>query len=288
MHIDLIVVPYDSAQRGRRMGRGPLHLAERGAGDVLRARGHTVNEQVIDSPKRFCAEPATAFWLQRTIAGHVAEARERGAFPIVLAGNCNTTVGTVSGLGGGGDIGVVWLDAHGDINTPENTTSGFIDGMALSMLMGLCWRSAVSQVPGFSSVPDDRVVLVGARDLDPGELELLATSAIAHVKADAVRATDVSRALGPAIDAVASRVRRGYLHIDLDVHDPAEVRANEYAAPEGLSRAHVQDVVRLVSGKLALAGAALTAYDPDYDADGRMLAAALDLLGAIADGAAPA
>ena len=73
---------------------------------------------------------------------------------------------------------VLWLDAHGDYNTPETTTGGFLDGMALAMLTGRCWRAMTAQVPGFEPVAEKRVVMFGTRDLDSAGGELLRSSRI--------------------------------------------------------------------------------------------------------------
>src|SRR5688572_13609425 len=127
--INLIRVPYDSGHRGIRMGRGPLHLSERGAADRLRASGHDVVESTVDVPTAFPTEVGTSFAVHRALSATVCAAVASGGFPLILAGNCGTALGTVSGVRGGSpndtsDIGVIWLDAHADFNTPETTTSG--------------------------------------------------------------------------------------------------------------------------------------------------------------------
>jgi len=88
------------------------------------------------------------FALHGLLSEAVQEAVAQDHFPLILAGNCSSTVGTVSGLDKEG-LGVVWLDAHGDYNTPETTTTGFLDGMALSVLTGMCWERMAEGVPGF-------------------------------------------------------------------------------------------------------------------------------------------
>src|SRR5215217_3258315 len=127
------------------------------------------------------AEIGAAVDLDRQLANAVAAARARGAFPLTLAGNCISSVGTVAGLGAG-PTGVLWFDAHGDFNTPETTIGGFLDGMALATVVGRCWTSLAAGVPGFVPVAEENVVLVGARDLDPAEAALLAASGVVHLR----------------------------------------------------------------------------------------------------------
>ena len=288
MQIHLIRVPYDSGQRGLRMGRGPLDFGEYGTADRLRAAGHDVVDTIIDVPVPFPLEVGTSFALHRALSERVCAAVAGGTFPLVLAGNCGSALGTTSGVwaslpNDSSDVGVVWLDAHADFNTPETTTSGFLDGQMLSALTGGCWQALAASIPGFRAVSEANVVLVGARDLDAVEEARLVASRVTWVRAADVRSRGVEAALESPIRALASRVSRVYLHIDLDVHDPAEVRANQYAAPDGLSAEAVRDVARLVGRHVPIAAAALTAYDPAYDADGRMLETGMALIRCIAD-----
>ena len=284
--INLIQVPYDSGHRGLRMGRGPLHLSERGAADRLRASGHDVVESTVDVPTPFPTEVGTSFAAHRALSSTVCAGVANGGFPLILAGNCGTAFGTVSGVRAGlpndiSDIGVIWLDAHADFNTPETTTSGFLDGMSLAALTGRCWQALTASVPGFRPVSDAHVVLVGARDIDAAEEEMLSQSRVMRVEASRLQIAGAQTALDSTFTALARHVSRVYLHIDLDVHEPAEAQANHYAVPGGLSPSTVRDLVRVVGERFEIAAAALTAYDPTYDAEGRMLEAGLELIGEI-------
>jgi arginase len=265
------------------MGAGPDRLAPAVA-EALRRGGHRVTEGAVEAPAGFGAEIATAFALMRSLAAEVRSARATGALPVVLAGNCNTAVGTVAGLatGSGEDLGVVWLDAHGDLETPETTTSGFLDGTGLATLTGRCWHNLARTIPGFRPVAPERVVLVGARDLSAAERRLIDETGIAWVRADEARARGAA-AVAPAVDALAARgVRRIYLHVDLDVHDPGLAPANHYAVSGGLAPDVVREVAALVAERCPILAAALTAYDPDADAEGRMTGVAAELVAAIA------
>ena len=88
----------------------------------------------------------------------------------MLAGNCLTTCGAVAGEAADS---IIWFDQHGDINTPETSSYGFLDGMALATALGLCWRPMANAIPGFHAVDPARCMLVDARDLDPDEKVLL-------------------------------------------------------------------------------------------------------------------
>ena len=286
MHIHTILVPYDSGHRGARMGRGPLHFGEHGASRRLRAGGHQVSETTLDVPTAFPTEVGTSFAVYRSLSEQVRAVVAGGGLPMVLAGNCGSSLGTVSGVRAASPnddsaIGVIWLDAHADFNTPETTTSGFLDGTVLAALTGRGWGALTASIPGFRPVSDTHVVLVGARDIDAGEEQLLASSQVTRVEAARMRLGDARAALDPALTELARHVSRVYLHIDLDVHEPSEARANQYAVPGGLAAGTVRELVRVVAERFSIVAAALTAYDPTYDE--RMLGVGLDLMETIAN-----
>jgi arginase len=263
VNVSLVLVPYDTARRDWGMGRGPAHLLSAGLVEALTSVGHAVELSTVDAAGDDQAEVRTAFQLMAGIADAVRRAREANRFPLVLAGNCNTAVGTVAGLDHIDHTGVVWFDAHGDFNTPETTVTGSLDGMALAMLTGRCWTELSHRVPGFSSVQEDASCLVGARDLDALESLALDQSRVWRVPPE-----DASRRLPAVSREIAARAAGAYLHIDLDVLDLGEGRVNRYASPGGLSAEALVAAIADVGAQLPLRAAALTAYDPGFDRDG--------------------
>jgi arginase len=274
--VTLVVVPYDSGSRAWRMGLGPPVLAD-ALGDSLETAGHSVDVVTIEATSP-TIEIRTAFDLARGVATAVREAIGRNTLPLVLSGNCMSAVGTIAGLDG--DAAVIWLDAHGDLNTPDTTLSGFLDGMALATVTGRCWPSLTAQLGGFAAVPDSQVVLVGARDLDDAERELLAQSDIVQLTTGQARTPEASeRALAAAVRNRA----RVYLHVDLDVLDPTVAPANRSAVPDGLTPEEVSAFVKSVRSARPIAAAALTAYDPSSDPTRQTVRAASQIAAAILD-----
>jgi arginase len=273
--VRMLQVPYDSGHRAARMGAGPPHLVAAGAADRLRATGATVGETVVEPEPGWRSEIATGFELMRRTAEHCRRAVDSGEIPVVLAGNCGITVGVVAGVAAasGRRVGVVWLDAHADFTTPETTSSGFLDGMGLAVLTGRCWTRLAGAVPGHRPVPEEAVVLVGARDFSAGEEAALDRSGVIRVRPAELADLD------EAVDRLATRADTVHLHVDLDVHDPSIAPANGYAAPGGLTAEQVRGVARTVARRLPLCSATLAAYDPSYDQRDRMRDTALDLLG---------
>jgi arginase len=204
----------------------------------------------------------------------VRRAIAQGEFPLVLSGNCNTSVGTIAGAGAEG-LGVVWFDGHADFNTPETTTTGFSDGMGLAIAAGHCWGAMARSVPGFSPVAEENVVLVRVREVEPAEGQRLAASDVAVVGADLIGREGL-RVLAEALDELGSRVGRVHVHLDLDVLDPGKVgKANEFAPGGGLGADELVAALKMVRERFAVASFGIASYDPSFDADGRVLCAAL-------------
>jgi arginase len=261
------------------MGAGPERLIEAGLVTRLREAGHSVATTPIELPNGFFpAEVQSSFELNRALARAVAAAESSGAFPLILSGNCSSALGTVSGLGDP-SVGVLWFDAHGDFNTPDTTPSGFFDGTALATLTGHCWKTAVSDIPGFAPVAEEAVLLVGARSIDAGEGDLLSRSGIERVSAEQARDDFASR-----LARHRETVKDLYLHVDLDVLDRQEGTANSYAEPHGMTAAELKAAVRDIATTFHVRAAALTAFDPAAD-DGRVCTIALDLAVALVDAA---
>lgn len=213
-------------------------------------------------------EIARTFAVNRALSKLVASAANAGELPVVLAGNCNSCLGTVSGARASIES-VVWLDGHADFDTPQTSTHGFFGGMALAALTGACWEALCASIPGYRPVPPDQVTLVGTRHLTA-------------VEEEAITAAGISRVEPSALD----EAREGgvYLHIDLDVLDPALSPANPWAAADGLTPDELVEAVRRVCTRRQVRAAALTAYDPAGDPEGVVATTAVRVLHALGEG----
>jgi arginase len=185
--------------------------------------------------------------LYESVAVAVSDVLAGEGNPTVMSGDCTVALGTVAGLQRAGlDPGVVWFDAHGDVQTMETTTSGFLGGMPLRILVG--YRPELVAVPlGLRAIVEERVVLVDARDLDPPEKEYLRQSRIRRLALEDLSPEALPD--GPL-----------YVHLDLDVVDPTEVPGVRYPAPGGPSLAAVVEAVHMIvrTGQVVGVGIACT------------------------------
>ncbi|MBZ9967157.1 arginase family protein [Mesorhizobium sp. BR1-1-2] len=256
MKVSIILASYDSGHYHGGMGQGPDALIAGGLVEALTMAGHDVAVEDIgrvgDAQER---EIATGFAVCNAVSGEVRIARDRGRFPIVLAGNCLTSAGAVAGEGADA---IIWADQHGDLNTPDTSIYGFLDGMALATVLGLCWRPMAAAVPGFKPVDPSRCVLINARDLDPAEKQLLDTLPVIRTECPgAAEATEKLKAAG---------AQRAHMHLDLDVHDPEVLQANRYVTPGGPGPEQLRQAVCAMALSIPISGITISAYDPAFDA----------------------
>jgi arginase len=264
------------------MGLGPIRLlGDGGLSELLGALRLRVEVEEIEPVDESMPEMARVIELDRRLAVLVRETVDSGSFPLVLAGNCNSCLGTVAGVGPEG-LAVIWFDAHADFDTAEDNVSGFFDVISLSILTGTAFQALAGTIPGFSPIEEPRVVLAGARDLEPYQERRLRGSGVQALFGERLRREGLIAALEPAVEELRSSTSTAYLHLDLDSLDPSEGTANEYSAPGGLSLAELEDGIDLVFERFSVKAAAVTAYDPEEDPEGRMLKTAQRVVAAVA------
>ena len=194
--------------------------------------------------------------LYSSVAAAVAGEAGRGGRPVVTSGDCTTALGTMSGLQRAGiEAGIVWFDAHGDVQTLETTTSGYLGGLPLRLLVGYRPELIAARL-GLRAVPEHQVALVDARDLDPPEVSYLAGAQI--------RRSEVGE-----LDAAGLPGGPLYVHLDLDVIDSGQLPGLRFPAPGGPSPAQVTGALSalLGTGRVAAIGIACTWYPGHSAAD---------------------
>ena len=274
MRIDLVTVPYRYDELGEGLGAGPDALLAADLVAELRAAGIKLGdarEACLDPANRDASRTAVNIGrLGAATAELVADARRRGAGALVLAGDDTAAIGVVSGLqladGAGASIGIVWVDAHGDFNTPETSFSGILAGMPVAILAGLAgplWREAAGLA---APVPTDRIVLAGTRELDDKETELLRSTDVRVVPAGELRADE--RFAG-VIAWLADRCALLYLHVDLDVLDPRFVPSASTPSANGLTIDELVATMGTVLDTGKVAAVAISSLNPGAGARGQ-------------------
>lgn len=185
--------------------------------------------------------------------GQIDDALSGGRVPVIAAADCSIAVTTLPAvLRHRPDARVLWLDAHGDYNTPDTSGSGYLGGMCLA---GACgeWDAGLGE-----TISPERLVLAGVRDLDSGERDLLERSDATVIGASVV---ETLVAVKNALDGAPV-----FIHLDLDVLDPEEFPA-AVPAPGGLSSDKLYDLMEAVAEDSELVGIEVTAFEAPGDAD---------------------
>ena len=269
--ITLLVVPYHLGREGQGMALGPDAYLGGGLEQALASRGYDVRVVRVVRPAPFRDRPSAIADINAELAEAIAAALREGRLPLIAGGNCNVALGAVAGLQQAGlrPAGAVWFDAHGDFNTPTTTPSGFIDGMPLAILTGRCHRRIWARLRRghgalVGPITDELVVHAGGRDLDPGEELEFALSTIARVSSSELLEGG-ARALDPALARLGESAAAVYLHIDIDVLDPATAAAVDFPAPHGLALEDLLAAVARVVSATPVRAVSVTAYDPECD-----------------------
>ena len=186
------------------------------------------------------------------VRDRVAEQLRKLPSPVItIGGDCGVELGAIGTLAAP-NVAVVWFDAHPDLNTPDTSPTGAFSGMVLRTLLG---EGATELVPARPLAPG-QVVLAGVRSFDAAEDEYLAQSGIPVIGPSDVTAESLVAAVR------ATGATSVYIHIDLDVLDPADIEGLAAPQPFGVRATTLVEVIRALTTSLPLAGAGIAAFAP--------------------------
>jgi arginase len=287
--VSLVGVPLDlgSGRRGTDMGPSAIRYAQLQA--ELAALGHEVQDLGnVSFPVAERLEEGDPRARYADAIARVAEEVDRlttaafrqGTLPVVLGGDHSLSLGSVAAaVRCQPEVGLLWLDAHGDFNTPEVSPSGNVHGMVLACLVGL-GPPALVRVGGFGpKLPPGRCALVGVRQLDPGERELLRESGVAVFTMKDVDRYGLAEVVQQALE-VATRGGTCPLHVslDLDVVDPVHAPGVGTPCPGGLSYREVHLAMELVADCGRLVSMDVVEVNPILDEHNRTARLATELV----------
>ena len=271
---------------------GPSAIRIAGVADRLRELGHKVVDdgdiviknmeelKVGNERARYLSEIARASGL---LGRKVERIMERGHFPLVLGGDHSIAVGTVSGIASfcqrqGKKLGLLWIDAHGDINTPETSPSGNIHGMPLAALLGFGARE-LTEIGGVAPKLEARkIALVGIRSLDSGEKSRLKETGVqVHTMAD------IDRHGADSIMKMAlARVTDGtdYVHVsfDLDAVDPTVAPGVGTPVKGGLDYREAHLIMEVIADAGVMTSLEMVEVNPILDQGNTSAAFAVELV----------
>src|SRR5438445_118566 len=291
LSVALIKMPYVGERNVPDTSRGPDYLEQGGIQKLLEDQG-VQTKPVSSTALTTDEEKAYGSWNKLALASGdfakiVSAERRSGYLPVGLLANCNGILGMLSGLQHSGPgakplrVGMVFIDAHGDFNTPETTLSGMLGGMPVAIAAGQCLTRMRLKAGLEPALPTRHIVEMCVRDTDPLEQELLDRSEIQQLTLEDVRTRSANlhremKRLSEATDVI-------YVHVDMDGLDPREVPGVALPVPGGPTSAELATALTEMFKyeKAAAFGVAAMPFD-DRDKTGVSRHAAYNLiLGAV-------
>lgn len=291
-HVSIIGVPMDLGQMRRGVDMGPSAIRYGGLQERLTNLGWTVQDHgdiLVDMREN--AESSTAGNLKNLssvvkaselLAQKIDETIADDSFPLVLGGDHSIALGTLAGVAKKQkNLGVIWYDAHGDLNTADTSPSGNIHGMPLAASLGF-GDPALTNIGGFSpKAKPENVVIIGARDLDDGERKLIKETGIKVFTMHEIDRLGMTTVMKETIEYLRERTEYVHLSLDLDGLDPTEAPGVGTPVAGGLSYRESHLAMEMLEESGIITSAEFVEVNPILDEKNKTGAAAVALIASL-------
>ncbi|TFD99406.1 arginase [Jeotgalibacillus salarius] len=290
-NISVIGVPMDLGQMRRGVDMGPSAIRYAGLLERLEAIGHTVTDLgdiQIDQPERVHTANTNLRNLDAVVKGSTALAdqvkkvKTDGDFPLILGGDHSIAIGSLAGISSNYEnLGVIWYDAHGDLNTGDTSPSGNIHGMPLAVSLGIGHEDLV-HIHGYTpKVKPENIVIIGARSLDEGERELIKEKGIRVYTMHEVDRMGMTKVMEESIDYLKGRTDGVHLSLDLDGLDPNDAPGVGTPVIGGISYRESHLAMEMLAEADILTSAEFVEVNPILDEKNMTATVAVALVGSL-------
>jgi arginase len=279
MKIELLGVPMDLGASRRGVDMGPSAIRIAGITERLQNIGHEVvdaGDLEIEAPEVLAiADPKLKYLPQITrtvteLAQAVTHSLEKNFFPIVLGGDHSIAIGTISGVAAylrqqEKKLGVIWIDAHGDMNTPDTTLSGNIHGMPFAVCLGKGAEPLLQVGGDFQKLRPQDAVLVGARNLDPKEQQLIRESGITVYTMEDIDRRGIFEVMVEALEVATAHTGALHVSLDMDAVDPQVAPGVGTPVRGGLTYREAHTAMEIIAGSKRLCSLEVVEVNPILD-----------------------
>ena len=288
MKIGVIGAPVDLGQQRRGVDMGPSAIRIAKLVEKLEGIGHGV----VDFGNIPASDMATASMGDRRarylddvvkqcemLASRVSACVGQGLFPLVLGGDQSVSIGTLAGLSKAGTRrGIIWIDAHGDFNTPRTTPSGNIHGMALAAILGY-GDPRLANLGGRSpKAIEKNTVLVGIRDVDPLEARALSRSKVKVFTMKEIDELGMRHVIREAVEVAGAEVEQVHLSCDVDAIDPREAPGTGTPVKGGLTYREAHLAMEILFDSHKVTSAEFVEVNPILDVSNHTAELAVELV----------
>lgn len=290
--ISLIGVPMDLGQARRGVDMGPSAIRYAGVIERLRRLNHEVEDRgdiEIGRPPNFdikneqnLKDLEEVVKSNQRLADAVSDASDRGDFPLVLGGDHSIAIGTLAGIANKYEnLGVIWYDAHGDLNTGETSPSGNIHGMPLAVSLGI-GHTSLTEIGGYApKIKPENIVIVGARSLDEGEKELIREKGIKVFTMHEIDRLGMTTVMEEAISHVSRNTDGLHLSFDLDALDPQDAPGVGTPVVGGTTYREAHLAMEILAERNIVTSAEFVEVNPILDNKNQTAEAAVALIGSL-------
>ena len=295
--VEIVGVPMDLGGNRRGVDMGPSAIRYAGLASKLSEMGYRVRDRgnvAVKDPDEgramhsyekfegFTRKPkphnaAEIVRASEALAAAVEEIAKAGSIPVVLGGDHSIAMGTIAGLDRAGKrAGVIWIDAHGDINTPQTSPSGNVHGMPFAVALGLAGEPFPATLR--ATTDGKHAVLMAIRDIDPGEKDNIRKAGVTAITMADIDRTGMAEAMKKAI-AVAGQAPGGiHVSLDMDALDPDEAPGVGTPVRGGLSYREAQLAMEMLAASGKVRSIEVTEINPILDTGNRTASLAVELV----------
>ncbi len=286
--IHIIGVPMDLGQSRRGVDMGPSALRYAGLDDRLRLLGYTLKDKGnIETPVRDTLPPEgglaylpAVVQVCKTIYALGQTAITEDCLPIFVGGDHSIAVGTIGGVSHQEPVGVLWIDAHGDFNTPGTSPSGNLHGMPLATLMGLGRPEWVNLGRSGPKLKGSQVVLVGIRDLDPQERAAIKEKDVTVYTMREIDERGMAAVAHEALERLSS-FSRVHVSLDMDSLDPSQAPGVGTPVPGGLTYREAHLLMEIIADCACVGSLDVVEINPILDNRNHTAKMAMELIASL-------
>ncbi|HLR75353.1 MAG TPA: arginase [Virgibacillus sp.] len=289
--ISIIGVPMDLGQSRRGVDMGPSAIRYAGIKETLKQLDYTINDLgdiMISYQDEEDAQDSNLHNLTQVAIGNeklaemVDQEVANGKFPLILGGDHSIAIGSIAGIAKHyNNLGVIWYDAHGDLNYEETSPSGNIHGMSLAVNLGI-GHERLTNILGYQpKIKPENIVIVGARCLDPGEKDLIKEKGMKVYTMQEIDRMGMPAVMEETINYLKERTDGVHLSLDLDALDPTEAPGVGTPVIGGLTYRESHLAMEMLSEANIITSAEFVEVNPILDVKNKTASVAVGLVGSV-------